>query len=282
FITGAGVTRGYLNRPGLTAQTFIPHPFAGPAGARMYRTGDRVRWRADGELEYAGRLDDQVKVRGFRIEPGEIEAALRRAGVRDCVVVAREDAPGEARLVAYVVGDADVEALRGELRRILPDYMVPAALVPLDRLPRTPGGKVDRRALPAPEPAVDAGRYQAPRTPVEEVLAGIWADVLALERVGVRDDFFALGGHSLLAAKVVSRIRGALDTDIGVVALFENPTIDGLARFLVDCPSTRPAGGVGMAGAARSAPRLLAELDDLSDEEMDRLLAAAPGTPVPE
>ncbi|MBV9109352.1 MAG: amino acid adenylation domain-containing protein, partial [Gemmatimonadetes bacterium] len=178
-VGGVGVTRGYLGRPALTAEKFIPDPFSSEPGARLYRTGDRARWRADGALEFLGRLDEQVKIRGFRIEPGEIAAVLRQhEGVHECAVVAREDA-GEARLVAYVVGDADAEALRAHLRRSLPEYMVPAAFVALDALPLMPGsGKLDRRALPAPDLAAGEPSYVAPRTPVEEVLAGIWAEVL--------------------------------------------------------------------------------------------------------
>ncbi|HEU4560010.1 MAG TPA: amino acid adenylation domain-containing protein, partial [Longimicrobium sp.] len=188
YVGGVGVARGYLGRPGLTAERFVPDAFAGDPGARLYRTGDRARWRADGALEYLGRLDGQVKVRGFRIEPGEIEAVLRRhASVADCVVVAREDEPGEKRLVAYVVGDAEAGVLREHLLRELPEHMVPAAFVPLERLPLTANGKLDRKALPAPDFASAEDRYVAPRTPTEEVLAGIWAEVLRLERVGVEE-----------------------------------------------------------------------------------------------
>ncbi|HYH80916.1 MAG TPA: amino acid adenylation domain-containing protein, partial [Longimicrobium sp.] len=228
-VGGAQVARGYLGRAGLTAENFVPDPFRGP-GARMYRTGDQVRWLASGELEFLGRLDRQVKVRGFRIELGEIEGALRRSeGVADCVVVAREDVPGEKRLVAYVVGEARAEALRDRLRRSLPEYMVPSAFVFLDALPLTPSGKLDRKALPAPELASAEDRYVAPRTPVEEVLAGIWAEVLRLERVGVHDSFFELGGHSLLAARVVSRIRELFGVEVPLRALFEGPTVAELA-----------------------------------------------------
>ncbi|HEX9939154.1 MAG TPA: amino acid adenylation domain-containing protein, partial [Longimicrobium sp.] len=231
-VGGAQVARGYLGRAGLTAEKFVPDPFRGP-GARMYRTGDWVRWLASGELEFLGRLDRQVKVRGFRIELGEIEGALRRSeGVADCVVVAREDVLGEKRLVAYVVGEARAEALRAHLRRGLPEYMVPSAFVFLDALPLSPSGKVDRKALPAPELASAEDRYVAPRTPTEEVLAGIWAEVLRLERVGVEESFFELGGHSLLATRVVSRVRELFGVELPLRALFEGPTVAELAGRL--------------------------------------------------
>ncbi|HEX8695774.1 MAG TPA: amino acid adenylation domain-containing protein, partial [Longimicrobium sp.] len=231
---GRGLARGYLGRPALTAERFVPDPF-GAAGARLYRTGDRARWRADGTLEYLGRLDEQVKVRGYRIEPGEIEAVLRRhESVREGVVVAREDAPGDRRLVAYVVGRDDSEPqpseLRAHLAGRLPDYMVPSAFVVLDHLPLTPSGKVDRRALPAPDaarPEGDAG-YAAPRTRAEEVLAGIWAEVLGLERVGVHDNFFELGGDSILSIQVVSRARAA-GLRITPRQIFDHPTAAELA-----------------------------------------------------
>jgi amino acid adenylation domain-containing protein len=227
---GRGLARGYLGRPGLTAERFVPDPFSGVAGARLYRTGDRARWQADGTLEYLGRLDTQVKVRGFRIELGEVEAALRRSpGVTDCVVVAREDAPAERRLVAYVVGGAETDALRAHLRQGLPEYMVPLAFVSLDRLPLTPNGKLDRKALPAPEHEADAERYVAPRTGTEELLAEIFAEVLRLDRVGVEESFFDLGGHSLLATRVESRVRERFGVDLPLRAIFETPTVSGLA-----------------------------------------------------
>jgi amino acid adenylation domain-containing protein len=229
FVGGAQVARGYLGRPAMTAERVLPDPFSRAPGARMYATGDRVRWTAEGEIDFIGRTDFQVKVRGFRIELGEIEAALlEHEGVRECAVLAREDA-GEKRVVAYVVGDVETDALRAHVRRILPDYMVPGAFVALDRLPLTPNGKLDRKALPAPEYAVDADRYVAPRTPVEEVLAEIWAEVLRLERVGVQESFFDLGGHSLLATRVVSRIREVFGVEVPLRALFEGPTVSELA-----------------------------------------------------
>jgi amino acid adenylation domain-containing protein len=231
YTGGDGVSRGYLGRPALTAEKFVPDPFSAARGARMYRTGDRVRWLADGTVEYLGRLDRQVKIRGFRIEPGEVASVLHRhPAVTDCAVIVREDAPGEKRLVAYVVGDADAEALREHLRRSLPEYMVPAAFVALDALPLTPNGKVDRRALPAPELASDEDAYVAPRTPVEQTLAAIWAEVLRVERVGAADDFFGLGGHSLMAMRIVSRIREVLGVELPVRDLFEGPTVARLAE----------------------------------------------------
>ncbi|HYR11357.1 MAG TPA: condensation domain-containing protein, partial [Longimicrobium sp.] len=229
YVGGAQVTRGYLGRPGLTAERFVPDPFSTEGGARLYRTGDRARWQADGAIEYLGRLDFQVKVRGFRIELGEIEAVLRQhESVADCVVMARAGT-GETRLVAYVVGGVEAAELRAHLRESLPEYMLPSAFVFLDALPLTPNGKLDRKALPAPEYAANADRYVGPRTPVEEVLAGIWAEVLRLERVGVEESFFELGGHSLLATRVVSRVRDVFAIELPLRALFEGPTVAELA-----------------------------------------------------
>ncbi|HEX2077792.1 MAG TPA: amino acid adenylation domain-containing protein, partial [Longimicrobium sp.] len=252
WIGGAGVARGYLGRPGLTAERFAPDPFGAPGG-RLYRTGDRVRRRPDGTLEYLGRLDGQVKVRGYRVEPGEIESALRRhPGVADCAVVARADERGGRILVAYVVGEADAEALRAHLRGTLPDYMVPGIFVALDALPLTPNGKVDRRALPAPEQAPEE-RCVAPRTPVEEVLAGVWSEVLRVERVGVTENFFQLGGHSLLATRVVSRVRQLFDVEMPLRAVFEAPTVVELAeaveaRRRAGIPALPPVERVDRAG----------------------------------
>ncbi|HET7234257.1 MAG TPA: amino acid adenylation domain-containing protein, partial [Longimicrobium sp.] len=276
YLGGLGLARGYLGRPGLTAERFIPDPFSPEPGARMYRTGDRIRWLRDGNLSYLGRLDGQVKVRGFRIELGEVETALRRVpGVTACTVIVREDAPGERRLVAYVTGDADAEAMRAALRGTLPEYMVPSAFVTLDALPLTPNGKVDRKALPAPDLAAPEDSYVPPRTPAEEALAAIWAEVLERERVGVRDNFFEIGGHSLLATRVVARLRETPYGQIGVGTLFQYPTIEALAGILPEHPGA--AGGAvvvdDLAAAALSSPQaLLARFGELSEDEVDRLL----------
>ncbi len=238
-IGGVPVARGYLGRPAATAERFIPDPFAKTPGARLYRTGDRARWRPSGVVEFLGRFDDQVKIRGLRIEPGEIQAALRQApGVTECAVLAREDAPGDKRLVAYVVGDVDAEALRAHLRRTLPEYMVPGAFVALERLPRSTSDKLDRAALPAPERAPDEARYVAPRTPAEESLARIWAELLRRERVGVHDNFFALGGDSILAIQVVSRARRA-GVELSPRQVFEHQTVAGLAALAVEGDGAR-------------------------------------------
>ncbi|HST61354.1 MAG TPA: non-ribosomal peptide synthetase, partial [Longimicrobium sp.] len=240
LIGGRGVGRGYLDRPALTAERFVPDPF-GPAGSRLYRTGDRVRRRVDGSLEYLGRTDAQVKVRGFRIEPGEIEAALRRhPDVRECVVVVREDAPGERRLVAYVAGEADTEALKQHLRRDLPDYMVPSAFVILDALPTTPNGKLDRRALPAPETERGAEPLP-PRDALEARVAEVWGEVLGADRIGVHDNFFDLGGSSLLLYRVYSRLR-EMRADLRVVDLFRYTTVEELAAYL-GADAADPGGG---------------------------------------
>ncbi|MET0622970.1 MAG: amino acid adenylation domain-containing protein [Pyrinomonadaceae bacterium] len=239
YVGGRGVARGYLNRPELTAAAFVPDPFSDEPGARLYRTGDVARWLADGQLEFLGRADEQVKVRGFRVEPGEIESALRVFdGVRDAAVVAREDAPGERRLVAYVVAGQGprptTAVLREHLRARLPEYMVPGAFVFLDELPLTPTGKVNRRQLPAPEAGADASAasYVAPRTPTEELMARLWCDVLRLESVSAVADFFDLGGHSLLATQLISRVRDSFSVELPLRSIFESPTVEGLARHV--------------------------------------------------
>ncbi len=236
WMGGPGVARGYLGRPELTAERFLPDGFGGEPGGRLYRTGDLVRWLSDGAVEFLGRVDDQVKIRGFRIEPGEIEAALRRhAGVREAVVVPRE-LPGGAALVAYVVStgeDLGPEELRDFLRGRLPAALVPSAFVRLGGLPLTPTGKVDRRALPEPEIAA-ASEREAPRTPLETILARIFGEVLGVAEVGRTDSFFHLGGHSLLATRVVSRVREALGAELPLRTLFEAPTVAALAERLAE------------------------------------------------
>jgi amino acid adenylation domain-containing protein/non-ribosomal peptide synthase protein (TIGR01720 family) len=244
YVGGVQLARGYLNRPGLTAERFVANPFA-PAGCRMYRTGDRVRWTGDGLLEYLGRTDDQIKIRGFRVEPGEIEARLvAHPAVGEAVVIAREaapagaDGPGLPRLVAYLVPAPGAQApsgavLREFLGRTLPNYMVPAAFVALDELPLTPNGKLDRRALPEPDfGAATREGYVAPRTEVERVVADTWAEVLQVERVGIEDNFFELGGDSILSIRVISRLRATFAVELSPRALFNNPTAAGLAGVI--------------------------------------------------
>jgi amino acid adenylation domain-containing protein len=245
-IGGAGLARGYLGRAALTAERFIPDPFNAQPGARLYKTGDLARYLPDGRIEFLGRIDHQVKVRGYRIELGEVEAALMQSGgVRQCVVVARDDAAGK-RLVAYVAGEAGALPAAGELRRglreRLPDYMIPSVFVALDELPLTPNGKIDRRALPEPEAARRDAAGDAGRTPIEEVLAGIWAEVLGLESVGPEENFFELGGHSLMATSVFSRLREAFRVELPIKALFESPTVAQLARQVE--AATRAGAGV--------------------------------------
>ncbi|WP_375167854.1 amino acid adenylation domain-containing protein [Bradyrhizobium sp. CCGB01] len=232
YIGGAGLARGYWRRGGLTAERFIPDPF-GPAGARLYRTGDVARWRPDGVLDYVGRADHQVKIRGFRIELGEIEAQLLgQQGVRAAVVVAREAGTGR-QLVGYVSGEAlDGAALKAALSAVLPDYMVPARIAVLDRLPLTPNGKIDRKALPAPDQLAASVEHVAPRTPAEAALAAIWADLLRQPKVGVTDNFFELGGDSLIAVQLVSRIKRDLGHDLPLNRLFEMTTVETMAAGL--------------------------------------------------
>ncbi|HEX3095097.1 MAG TPA: amino acid adenylation domain-containing protein [Candidatus Angelobacter sp.] len=239
---GQGVARGYLNRPELTAERFVPNPFVERGGERMYRTGDQVKWGQNGNLEFLGRLDQQVKVRGYRIELGEIEAVLQaHPGVEACAVIVREDQPAEKRVVAYVVTNGAVAApFREFLKDLLPDHMVPSAFVEMNQLPLTPNGKVDRKALPAPEREWSERRgYVGPRNGEEEILCGLFAEVLNRDRVSVHDDFFAIGGHSLLATKLVSRIRGTLGVDLALRSVFESPTIARLAPRLQDSGKAR-------------------------------------------
>ncbi|HYE13093.1 MAG TPA: amino acid adenylation domain-containing protein [Pyrinomonadaceae bacterium] len=274
YIGGAGLARGYLGRPDLTAEMFVPDPFSAEPGARLYRSGDMARWLPEGALEFSGRRDRQVKVRGFRIELGEIEAAL---GSHPCVgaavVLAREDVAGDVRLVAYLVESGMVtrQELRGFLRERLPEHMIPSAFVTLEALPLRPDGKVDRRALPEPglseaetARALSAQSYVEPRTDVEHLVASIWAELLGLERVGAEDNFFELGGDSILATRLVSRLREAVGVGLSLRALFEAQTVEGMARA-VEAELRGGAEGGKLA-------RVLEETEMLSDEEVNDLL----------
>ncbi|HEV2146751.1 MAG TPA: amino acid adenylation domain-containing protein [Longimicrobiaceae bacterium] len=265
YVGGVGVGRGYMRDPARTAQAFVPDPHAGEPGARLYRTGDRVRWLPEGSLVFLGRLDHQVKIRGFRIELGEIEAVLaRHPAVREAVVVAREDTPGDARLVAYVSPrEGAAEAGPGELReallRQLPAYMVPSAFVVLDALPQNANGKVDRKALPAPEwdrSAVEGG-FTAPRDRTEAEIAGAWSELLGVAEVGVHDNFFELGGHSILASRLVALLRDRFGVEVPLRAVFETPTVAELAAAVrrLGAAADRPA-EPSIRRVAREARRL--------------------------
>jgi acyl carrier protein len=259
-IGGLGLARGYLNRPELTAEKFIPHPFSAEPGARLYKTGDRACYLPDGQIAFLGRIDDQIKIHGYRIEPNEIVAALNRhPDVQMSFVLAREDIPGERRLVAYVVpapgAQPTASALRAFLGTQLPDYMLPTAFVFTEDLPLTPNGKVDRAALPAPDAAgtAGAGALVSPRTPVEQQVAGIVAELLGLEQIGVDDNFFLLGVHSLLGAQVIARVADTFDVDLPLHALFDAPTVAELAIEIEHL--------------------MLVKLQAMSDDEAQRLLA---------
>src|SRR3989440_568111 len=254
-----GRAGGYLTRPDLTAEKFIPNPFSADPGARLYKTGDRACYLPDGQIAFLGRIDDQIKIRGYRIEPNEIVAALNRhPAVQMSCVVAREDTPGDKRLVAYVVTTSGAQpaasALRAFLGTQLPDYMLPTAFVWLEALPLTPNGKVDRAALPALDAATTAGdgAFVAPRTPVEQRVAGIVAGLLGLEQIGVDDNFFLLGGHSLLGAQIIARVSDTFGVDLPLHTLYDAPTVAALA--------------------AEIERVVLATLDEMSDDEIQRLL----------
>ncbi len=286
YIGGAGVARGYLNRPDLTAQRFLADPFAraeGDAEARMYRTGDLARYQPDGNIVFLGRNDEQVKVRGFRVEPGEIEAQLAtHEAVREAIVVARQDPAGNARLLAYVsLQDAApcaelVRDLREHLAARLPEYMVPAAFVVLDALPLTPNGKVDRRALPEPDDEAFAqAQYEAPQGETEQTIAALWAELLGVERVGRHDNFFALGGHSLLAVQLIERLR-QIGLTLAIRDLFEQPALAALSATLgqsreVVVPENR------IGPDTRAITPDLLPLADLSQTDIDRIVAQVPG-----
>ncbi|MFN9545795.1 MAG: non-ribosomal peptide synthetase, partial [Cyanobacteriota bacterium] len=306
-IGGAGVARGYLNRSELTAERFLPDPFVAEPEARMYRTGDLARWLPDGNLDYIGRIDFQVKIRGFRIELGEIEAALRDCtGIREAVVLAREDSPGEKRLVAYVTTDVAAKSadmatnsadglaggaetiaggteaallpavLKAQLRSRLPDHMLPAAFVVLESFPLTPNGKLDRKALPAPEAEAYALRaYAPPEGPVEEALAALWRELLGIKQVGRHDDFFALGGHSLLAVSLVERMR-RLDMPLDVRALFTTPTLAELAAVVGDGVEVAVPPNRIPPDCTRLTPDLL-PLVTLEQKAIDQIVATVPG-----
>ncbi len=267
YIGGVGLARGYLNRPELTATRFVPHPFATTPGARLYRTGDLGRYRSDGSIEFLGRVDHQVKIRGYRVELGEIETALgEHPIVQDVVVLVREE-----RIVAYFVLNGECAAPVDELRRVikekLPSFMMPSAFVVLEAMPLTPNGKIDRNALPAPDharPDIE-GAFVAPRTPIEEMIAAIWSQILRVEKVGIHDNFFTLGGHSLLATQVMQRVRDTFNVALPLRLFFETPTVADLAEYVVRS-QVREADDATLSAA-------LAELSQLSPEEMELLLA---------
>ena len=266
YIGGDGIAREYLDRPDLTAEKFVPHPYSSEPGARLYRTGDLVRYLSDGNIDILTRMDQQVKLRGFRIELGEIEAVLQQhPGVRESVVVFREDAPGDKRLVAYVVTDSLAAELRIWLRERLPDYFVPSHFAVLDKLPLTPNGKVDRRALPAPDSTAQspAETFIAPRTPEEAKIAEIWSDVLDIKPIGIETNFFDLGGHSLLATRVVTRIRETFSLNVPLRVMFDSPTIAGVAAHVANAQTQDDV---------TSIAAMVEELTQLSDDETRSLL----------
>lgn len=274
YIGGAGVARGYLERPELTANAFVPDPFSEMTGMRLYRTGDLARFRRDGIIEYLGRIDQQVKIRGFRIELGEIEAALNRhPDIVEAVVLARHDVPGDTRLVAYVVPQQEREPSANEvrtfLRELLPEYMVPTGFVTLRAFPLTPNGKINREALPAPSASSLnlEEAYVAPRTVLEEVIAAIWVETLGLKRVGVRDNFFAVGGHSLLAMQVISRIREEFHIELPVRSFFDGMTVERLAASLLE-REPEP-------GRSEKIARTLKAVSEMSEHELLQMISAA-------
>jgi len=274
-IGGDGVVRGYLNRPDLTAQKFILNPFSEDPESRLYRTGDLALYRSDGRIEFLGRMDDQVKIRGHRIELAEIEAILgQHSRVRECAVVARVDLSGDKKVIAYVAlrvdAARDPRELRNYLATKLPDFMVPSLFVFLDRLPQTPNGKTDRRALAGLDvvPSTDADRFVAPRTPLEEVLAGIWAELLGVDRVGVKDNFFELGGHSLLAAQLMTRLREVFRIELSLGTIFEEPTVSALAAFMI-AKEPQP-------GLMEKTAVILKSIDSMSEGEVLESLHARP------
>ena len=256
YIGGEAAARGYVKKAGLTSEKFVPNPFSEKSGERMYRTGDLGRWLRDGNVEYLGRIDQQVKIRGFRIELGEIESAMSGyEGVKQAVVGVKER-EGDKRLVGYYVEEkgkaVKVDELKGYLRGKLPEYMVPMVYVRLEEVPKTPSGKVDRKALPEPDSYVSEKEYVGPRDATEEALVGIWQEVLGVERVGIHDDFFEMGGHSLLATQMVSRVRNVFKVELSLKEMFENKTIAEMGRVVEEA---RAGGRVENQGAIELADR---------------------------
>ena len=276
YIGGDGIARGYLGYPELTAEKFVPHPYSTEPGARLYRTGDLVRYLSDGNIDFLGRMDQQVKLRGFRIELGEIETVLQQhPAVRESVVLFREDVPGHKRLVAYVVEDPQtspgvqlIAELRSWLQQRLPEYFMPAHFIVLDKLPLTPNGKVDRRALPAPDNTAESETFLAPRTPEEAKIAEIWADVLEIKPIGVETNFFDLGGHSLLATRIVTRIREAFALNMPLRVLFDSPTIAGIAEYVANARAE---------GEVTSIVEMVDKLTQLSEDETRSMLQKTAG-----
>ena len=286
YMGGDQLARGYLNRPELTAEKFVPSPFSEVPGARLYKSGDLAKYQANGNIEFVGRIDHQVKIRGFRIELGEVEAILlQHPKLKAAIVIAREDRPSDKRLVAYVVARPDVTIAGGELRDFLrerlPEYMIPTAFVELSSLPLTRNGKVDRRALPVPDYALaaDHADFVPPRTSLEESLAEMWGRLLGIERVGVNQSFFESGGHSLLATQLVSHVREAFEVELPLRDFFESPTIAGLAAAIESARNTQvdwqPIKIETLPRSEQSLDDLLAELDQLSDEDAQSMLAVA-------
>jgi acyl carrier protein len=271
-IGGAGIAKGYLNQPQQTAERFIKNPFSQDANARIYRTGDLARFLPDGNIEFLGRIDQQVKIRGFRVEPAEIENVLKQhPAVQQAVVVPVADKSGDKRLVAYVVTRKPAPSnddVRTFLATKLPDYMVPSALVQIDAVPLTKNGKVDTAALPSPESVAIAKSHVAPRNDAEKQLMEIWREVLRIDNFGVEDNFFELGGHSLLATQVISRVRSAFHVQLPLRSLFDAPTVAGLAAEIARTPQS---------SEDEELAKLLSELEGLSDEEAERLLASEGG-----
>jgi aryl carrier-like protein len=260
YVGGAGLARGYLGQPAMSAEKFLPNPFRDVPGSRIYRTGDLARLRPDGLIDYLGRSDHQVKIRGFRIEPDEVASVLRsHPDIAQAVVVARPDDTGELALAAYFVPrDATpaIAPLQGWLRERLPDYMVPASYTPLAALPMTPSGKVDRLSLPAPDKrSAVASAYVAPADETEQIIARLWQDVLQIERVGSQDNFFDLGGTSLRMVQINRRLCDALQRTIPVLQMYQHPTVSSLARSLTADSSIAPASSAAQAGRERAGLR---------------------------